>query len=212
MRKHDPKICIYCGGFACEREHVPPRCLMERPFPNNLQTLPVCDKCNRSFSLDEEYFITFLSLIGAAKSLNAKVEECGKVDRALSYSSALDDKIINNLSVSECGKVMLTPELHRIRRVIKKIALGLYVLRYNQIPSIDSIEGGDIFPSENEHSHPTNYSMPTHIRRLLTETHTIVQPNIFTYAFVKPSNFKNNIYCVMELHSTAWGFAYLPIS
>ena len=38
--------CIYCGGPAETRDHVPSRCLLERPYPENLPAVGCCKECN----------------------------------------------------------------------------------------------------------------------------------------------------------------------
>jgi hypothetical protein len=95
--------------------------LLEKPYRPNLTTLPACDKCNRSFALDEEYFLILLAQIGTIESLAKKVETGGSVDRALSYSKQLDDRIIDSLTVSEDGRVMIEPEMNRVSKVISHV-------------------------------------------------------------------------------------------
>ena len=83
-----PMICVYCGEPATTKDHVPPRCLLEKPYPTNLRTVPCCSRCNSKFSLDEQYFLILLSQIGASPTLAAKVESGGAIDRALSRRPA----------------------------------------------------------------------------------------------------------------------------
>lgn len=48
--------CLYCGESSKTKDHVPSKNLLEKPYPKNLMTIPACDNCNKSYSLDEEYF------------------------------------------------------------------------------------------------------------------------------------------------------------
>jgi hypothetical protein len=60
--------CVYCG---CEDgvtvDHVPPKLLLARPYPENLLTVPACKKCNKSFQANDEYtrFVASIDLSGA---------------------------------------------------------------------------------------------------------------------------------------------------
>jgi hypothetical protein len=36
-------------------DHIPPKLLLARPYPNNLPTVPACRTCNASFQADDEY-------------------------------------------------------------------------------------------------------------------------------------------------------------
>lgn len=45
--------CIYCGGSSETREHVPSKCLLDRPYPTNLNVVGCCESYNQSFSKDE---------------------------------------------------------------------------------------------------------------------------------------------------------------
>lgn len=85
------QFCLYCGRPADTREHVPPKALLEQPWPNNLRTVPACGDCNGSWSLDEEYLAIVLAQIGHAPHLAAKVDGGGKFDRALKSSPKLHD-------------------------------------------------------------------------------------------------------------------------
>ena len=59
-------ICSYCGiNNPDTRDHVPSKILLDQPYPENLPVVPCCSKCNRSFSLDEEYVACLLECIGS---------------------------------------------------------------------------------------------------------------------------------------------------
>ena len=51
--------CVYCGAAEeLTADHVPPKCLFDRPLPTNLVTVPACAKCNQRLGTDDEYFKT----------------------------------------------------------------------------------------------------------------------------------------------------------
>jgi hypothetical protein len=72
MKKVIVTTCLFCGEIADTKDHIPSKKLLEKPYPNNLLTIPSCDKCNKSFSLDEEYFLNVLVEISNNPTLLAK--------------------------------------------------------------------------------------------------------------------------------------------
>src|SRR6267142_3989692 len=59
--------CIHCGEWIAEletnRDHVPSKCLLQKPHPANLPVVQVCKACNKGFSLDEEYVTALLGSV-----------------------------------------------------------------------------------------------------------------------------------------------------
>ena len=43
-------MCVYCGNAAGTRDHVPPKVLLDEPYPPDLPPVPACDECNNRFS------------------------------------------------------------------------------------------------------------------------------------------------------------------
>ena len=61
--RNQPQLCVYCGRQAADTvDHIPPKLLLARPFPDNLLTVPACLKCNASFQKDDEYTRVVLSV------------------------------------------------------------------------------------------------------------------------------------------------------
>ena len=51
------QLCIYCQTNPIEtRDHVPPEGVFKKPRPSNLITVPSCEKCNKGFCGDDDYF------------------------------------------------------------------------------------------------------------------------------------------------------------
>ena len=129
-----------------------PRCLLEKPYPPNLLTIPSCRECNTGFKQDEEYFLAVMAQSGLVSTLTSKVDENRVVDRMLQQSPGLDSLIIDALHVAEDGRsVYITPNEVRLANVTRKVAFGLYCCRYTPktLPSLDDffalkpIHGGD---------------------------------------------------------------------
>ncbi len=56
-RKQRIGVCVYCGKKKnLTSDHIPPKNLFAIPRPNSLITVPCCQPCNATASLDDEYF------------------------------------------------------------------------------------------------------------------------------------------------------------
>jgi hypothetical protein len=172
--------CIYCGGQAESKDHVPPRCLLERPYSPNLATVPACTRCNRSFAIDEEYFIVVLASIGTTPSLTARVADGGSVDRALSRSPALDARVSQSL-LPVSGRVVLQPEYARLQRVVQKIAVGLFYLRYGKHLHIRCVDGVGLHPFNIEDQRPPHLFPLLFTERFRPKRWTHLQRRTFSY-------------------------------
>lgn len=64
MNKPNPTqpLCVYCASPEPEtRDHIPPKAIFTKPRPNDLLTVPCCQKCNSQFGRDDDYFAIALS-------------------------------------------------------------------------------------------------------------------------------------------------------
>lgn len=53
--KEMSELCIYCGEReATTRDHAPPRSFFPKPRPDNLITVPCCNRCNGMYGKDDE--------------------------------------------------------------------------------------------------------------------------------------------------------------
>ena len=203
--------CIYCGNIANTRDHVPPRSLLERPFPLNLNTVPSCDICNNGSSSDEQYFLMLVSQVSLSKSMVAKVEAGGIVDRTLMRAPALEERLLQSLETDEeTGRVLIRPETDRVTRVLKKIALGLFLVRYNRIPLLDQIGPATAYPYQIDDLRPLPYFVSTFSERFRSKLWQVVQAGIFEYIFVRDPMHSSNIWCVMDFHRSLWGVVHMP--
>jgi hypothetical protein len=87
----------------------------------------VCKKCNSGFSLDEEYFITFLSCV-LSGSTAPEAQANPKIQRALARNPALVARLdaAKQASTTHSGeeKIIWQPESERINRIAVKNARG----------------------------------------------------------------------------------------
>lgn len=57
------KVCVICGqNPATTRDHLPPKALFLKPYPDNLITVPACETCNGGGSAFDDEFQAFLAI------------------------------------------------------------------------------------------------------------------------------------------------------
>ena len=113
--------CVYCGCATESRDHVPSRVLLDEPYPENLPVVPACDACNRSYSLDEQYFAC---LIECARVGSVDGVQRPKIARILRENLALADRISRARSVTDQNTISFSVETARARNVVLKLARG----------------------------------------------------------------------------------------
>jgi hypothetical protein len=220
------KVCVYCGSIATTRDHVPPKLLLERPYPTDLWTVPACRDCNNGFSSDEEYLLVAMAHTGCVDSLINKVNEGGVVDRALQRAERLDDRIINALNINEDGHVYFVPEYERIQRIICKIATGLFFRFYGRRPNgpicAPAVYHADALPLPvfaSTLKYPEQALRPeinTRVRKISEDDDPIskpwvrIQDKVFEFMFVTQSDPRSGQYCIMNLHQILWGVVGCP--
>lgn len=123
--------CVHCGVLLnadnSNEDHVPSKCLLNRPLPEYPPKVNVCRTCNSSFALDEEYFCAFLAVVlsgseavdsdrfpSAAGSLRHSPKLRSRIARAKREQSTLFGE----------QEILWAPESERVNRVIVKNARG----------------------------------------------------------------------------------------
>lgn len=128
--------CAYCGD---EREltddHVPPKLLLEAPFPDNLITVPACAPCNRGFQRDDEYTRDMVALDFRAGRNATAAAKVPKVFRSLQreesarYRGYFGSQLNPTDLVDSFGRplsVRASPDRDRIDNTGKHIMRGLH--------------------------------------------------------------------------------------
>ena len=121
--------CIHCGNKLTEinptRDHTPSKVLLDRPFPENLAVTPICEPCNRGFSMDEEYFAAFLSSVLTGTSEPDR-QIIPHVSKTLSRSPGLRALIETQREEQFClfgpADIRWFPDMKRFSNVILKNA------------------------------------------------------------------------------------------
>ena len=114
--------CIYCGGHADTRDHVPSKCLLEQPYPSNLPVVGCCDSCNQDFSKDEQYLVCLLESVLCGSTDPEKIQRAS-VARIMRESPALKQRIENSRTEVD-GQIAFVPETERVYNVMLKLARG----------------------------------------------------------------------------------------
>lgn len=204
--------CIYCGKHADTRDHVPPKFLLERPLPRNLlRTVPSCRKCNHGASLDEQYLLVLLGQVSLSPAIAAKLAPDGAIDRTLVRSPALEERLLQAIEIDdETGMPFIRPETERVNRVVKKIALGLFALRYGRIPPTEQIGPVSLYSYVPHDARPMPYFAATFTERFKSKTWHTVQAGMFSYIFVRDPMHSGRIWCIMDIHAAFWGIVHFP--
>lgn len=123
--------CIQCGDrrgdVATNRDHVPSKALLRKPYPTNLPVVDTCVVCNSGFSPDEEYLRLFLHCV-LAGSTDPERQSDPKVARALQRHKRLRARIERSRTEyrtidGQTGCVW-KPEEERVERIAVKNARG----------------------------------------------------------------------------------------
>lgn len=115
-------FCVYCAAEIFNRDHVPPKILLDEPYPENLPVVPSCRECNEGFSLDEEYLACLLEYARLG-TIEADSIERPKIRRILSEKEALKNLLLGAAKLKESG-ISITPDDNRVKRVLLKLARG----------------------------------------------------------------------------------------
>lgn len=200
-RRRKRLFCLYCSRPADTDDHVPPKVLLETPYPPNLRVVPACQPCNGGWSSDEDYVVTLLAHIGATSRLQAKVAEGGKVDRSLVGAPRFDDRLVRSLSVTSDGRVAIIPEMDRIATVMEKIVMGLHALRYGHGPDPEAFSCTAVVGPGSEPPPALRVAL-WNWPGMKPKRWTTVQAGVFSFVFVKDPSGDAPLWCVINLHET----------
>lgn len=138
MRSKRVAVCAYCGkSRLTTRDHVPPQGIFPHPRPENLVTVPICSKCNRGTSEDDEYFRDMVAMHVKAANHPAARAVLPSIWRSFDRSQAaglradLRSKMQAVARVSPLGLyagTVLKVDINmvRIHAVAERIARGLF--------------------------------------------------------------------------------------
>jgi hypothetical protein len=204
------KKCIYCGSAASTRDHVPPKALLDKPYPENLITVASCGPCNNGASDDEQYLVIVLTHISESPISDKKVGEAGQIDRTFVRSPSLEDAFIDALGVDKkTGLPYLNTEQNRIKRVLEKIARGLYFINFKIPLRSEQLGHTKLFQLGGDKTRSYFYKSLEATLELRIKNWIVVQESAFKYYFfVHPHQPKITV-CVMEFFDSCWGIVQI---
>ena len=123
--------CIQCGTGIGEvdtnKDHVPAKALLRKPYPANLPVVATCATCNNGFSADEEYLSLFLHCVlvgstdpechtddGIARALRRHEKLRGRIERSKTEYQTIGGET----------RCVWQPETARADRIVVKNARG----------------------------------------------------------------------------------------
>ena len=105
------------------KDPVPSKCILQVPYPENIPPITVCKECNEKWSVAEEYFATFLSVV-----LSGSVEPDKQVfpvaKKVLLRKPNIRKRIAQACVVTDEGACLWAPEQSLINDFILKNALA----------------------------------------------------------------------------------------
>jgi len=116
-------MCVYCGAQPETRDHVPLKVLLDEPYPPELPVVGACEKCNSSFSLDEQYMACFLDCVICGGSVASDLHR-SNIERILKDNPALKGKIEKARKRDDADNLLWEPEADRVRNIVLKLARG----------------------------------------------------------------------------------------
>jgi hypothetical protein len=129
--------CAYCGEcHELTKDHVPPRGLLSKPRPA-LITVPCCNRCNKGFQQDDEYF---LLTIKAGIDKKRFPKELADSLRAINNLARPESRglALSFLRQYERGPARHHVDLRRVKRVLHRIVRGLFY-HHIQVRLLESI-------------------------------------------------------------------------
>ena len=189
--------CVYCGVRPGNtRAHVPPRCLFPKPRPLNLVTVPCCEPCRQTQTLDDEYFRNMLAMRVEVTSNPAAQQALKTVYRALARPRGwrtfhalvrsmrgIELRLPSGLYIGEA--TACDADLQRLDGVIHRMMLGLYWHEFDErlphshvtrVYSADGIPAADRVNTE---------MFATLFKQALGGSRRIIGHDVFAYCCVE---------------------------
>ena len=131
--------CIQCGAgigdVDTNRDHVPSKAVLRKPYPANLPVVNTCVDCNNGFSPDEEYLRLFLHCV-LTGSTDPEHHADAKVARALQRHQKLRARIERSKTeyrtIGGETRCVWKPEEERVERIVVKNARGHVFYEYGE--------------------------------------------------------------------------------
>ena len=114
--------CAYCGGYAITEDHVPSKCFLDHPHPDNPPVVPCCEKCNREFSIDEEYVSCFIDCVKEHTVIPEDIRR-EKMRKSLIHTPKLA-RLVESQIYDFGSVIQYEPDISRFEKVMRKLVFG----------------------------------------------------------------------------------------
>ena len=135
-------VCIHCHSVIdseeITKEHIPSKCLLREPYPEELMSMKACQKCNASFSRDEEYLSALLAAVLAGSTDPAKQKtpkDFRRFTKQPYLRARIDKSKITSRTLFGETEIVFMPELERVENVVLKNARGHALYELDQVIS-----------------------------------------------------------------------------
>lgn len=203
--------CAYCGAPATTRDHIPPKKLFPKPWPDDLITVPACLKCNNPASKDDEYFIWMMTISAKAVGLEAERARKQRLTPDRERRRRMARRVVDNSGVYDvvtpAGLYLgrsrgYTVDLVRVSRVLERVVRGLYFLeRQIPVPAGASVNAFADPPSNSFHQ-------PT-IQALLHSSHRASANGAFEYWFSEVADHPDSALLLMRMFSGIFALGFV---
>ena len=122
--------CVFCWSETETRDHIPSRVFLDKPYPENLPVVPACNKCNHSFSLDEEYLACLIECAKKGSIDPQFIRRC-KIRNILRKKPKLRERL-KQAMLSNGDSISFSVEDVRVNNVVLKLAKGHSVYEFNE--------------------------------------------------------------------------------
>ncbi|MBS0205693.1 MAG: hypothetical protein JSS49_22555 [Planctomycetes bacterium] len=139
------QICVHCQAVpATTKDHTPPENIYTKPLPPERPWVPSCDRCNKSFSKDDEYFRLKVGLNDKArghpdvKGIIPVIFKSLNRIQAARFGMAFLRDLQYGPEFTQSGlyagnRLAFDVDLSRIFRVVERTARGLYFVEKSEL-------------------------------------------------------------------------------
>lgn len=166
--------CVYCGAPADTSDHTPPKCLLPRKLPNDVQamTIPACIDCNHGFHIDEIRVAAVVHVVSFTDADRAAMKDGGWVHSAIHGDRVLEAFIANRMD--EAGVFHPDHEVFdAFRRIMTKTTTGLLFHEFGRIVRPEEITMLGV-----EHTHSIPASAFVELHRAVSSGYPEVTPSV----------------------------------
>lgn len=196
----DP-VCVYCGEVAETKDHVPPKCFFPKPYPENLLTVPACERCNQNLSKDEDYARIVLSSarVDGEELPLAEVIWEQKVSRSLRRNTKIAFDIYNSMRAIDANNLAFRIDRNRLDKIIVKIVKGLYFAHFQKRIDDSYTVSVHLFPGQQSFPHFYPHEL---IESILSSPIRTIGEGVLRYRWITSDENDNFSVWVLSFYNT----------